>query len=140
MKRRDAGEHGIALAVTLALLFVLALLLVQALGGAIGATALAANLQFRQVAFEAAEGGLVAGRRLLLTTPAVAPPPLEQASGNASAGRAGTLFTHRGDAPPPPGYSLDRFIVRHVELRSTGSAARGARIVLVEGVDRLDLR
>jgi len=137
---------GYALPMALVLLVVLALLLTQALGGAAGEAALAANQQFRQAAFEAAEGGLVAARAAI-TMPAMAdaaPPlptaPLERTVDGGSAERSSTEVVHISDEVPPVGYSLDRFVLQRLELRSTGRAARGATVTLVEGVDRLGVR
>jgi Tfp pilus assembly protein PilX len=137
MPPRSRGR-GVALPIALSLLLILALLLTQALGGAAGETALVANHQFRQAAFEAAEGGLIAGRQRLLASDEVSPSPLERAVDGSTIERSITAFTYRGDGTPVAGYSLDRFVPRHVELRSTGTSARGARVVLAEGVDRLD--
>jgi hypothetical protein len=130
--------RGVALAVAMGLLLILALLLVQALGGAAGETALAGNQQFRQAAFEAAEGGLVAARQRLLTSNALTFPALNRAVDGSPVDRSVTAFYYRGDGAPVAGYSLDRFVPRHFELGSTGRSARGAQVVLTEGVDRLD--
>jgi Tfp pilus assembly protein PilX len=116
---------GFALPLTLVLLVVLSLLLAQALGGAAGETALAANQQFRQAALEAAEGGLLAARAAAL---AAAPAP------------NGAQVLSRGEDAPPAGYSLDRFVLRHLELRSTGQGPRGATVTLTEGVDQIALQ
>jgi len=132
--------RGVALPIALTLLLILALLLTQALGGAAGETALVANHQFRQAAFEAAEGGLIAARARVLASDAVALPPLERAIDGSVVEGSVTSFSHRGDGVPAAGYSLDRFVARHFELRSTGRSSRGASIVLVEGIDRLDPR
>jgi type II secretory pathway component PulK len=137
-ERPRRHDRGVALPVALALLLILALLLTQALGGAAGETALVANYQFRQAAFEAAEGGLVAGRQRLLSTDGVSPPPLDRAVDGSPVDRSVTQFSYRGVGNVVAGYSADRFVPRHFELRSTGRSARGARIVLTEGVDRLD--
>jgi hypothetical protein len=136
--RSTSRDQGVALPIALSLLLILALLLTQALGGAAGETALVANHQFRQAAFEAAEGGLVAGRQRLLASDDLSPPPLERAVDGSTIDRSITGFTYRGDGAPVVGYSLDRFVPRHFELRSTGRSARGAGIVLVEGLDRMD--
>ena len=142
MNRTRTGrpDRGVALPVALSLLLILALLLTQALGGAAGTTALVANHQFRQAAFEAAEGGLVAGRQRLLTSDGLSPPPLERAVDGSPVDRSVTVFSYRGDGAAVAGYSVDRFVPRHFDLRSTGQSARGARIVLTEGIDRLDPR
>ena len=130
--------RGVALPVALLLLLILALLLTQALGGAAGETALVANHQFRQAAFEAAEGGLVAGRQRLLATGGVSPAPVDRAVDGSPVDRSLTEFSYRGEGAAVTGYSIDRFVPRHFELRSTGQSARGARVVLAEGIDRLD--
>ena len=131
-------DRGVALPVALSLLLILALLLTQALGGAAGTTALVANHQFRQAAFEAAEGGLVAGRQRLLTSDGLSPPPLERAVDGSPVDRSVTEFSYRGEGAVVAGYSVDRFVPRHFELHSTGQSARGARVALTEGIDRLD--
>ncbi|MEY4760940.1 MAG: hypothetical protein RLZZ200_796 [Pseudomonadota bacterium] len=125
---------------TLALLAVLSLLLALALGGAAGDTALAANRQFRFGAFEAAESGLVAARSALLGTPAVAIPALDLRLPDSTVEGAVTLVRHVGDGMAPVGYSMDRFVLRQFELRSTGRSARSATLTLVESIDRLDAR
>jgi len=131
-------NRGVALPVALSLLLILALLLAQALGGASGTTSLVANHQFRQAAFEAAEGGLVAGRQRLLASDALPPPPLDRAVDGSPVDRSVTEFSYRGEGAAVAGYSIDRFLPRHFELRSTGQSARGARIVVTEGIDRMD--
>lgn len=113
---------GIALPMALALLAVLSLLLVQALGGAAGETALAASQQFRQAALESAEAGLLDARAAVIAQRAPSP---------------SNRIILRGRETPPAGYSLDRFELQHLELRSTGKAARGATLTLVEGVDHI---
>ena len=52
--------------------------------------------------------------------------------------RSVTEFSYRGEGDVVAGYSVDRFVPRHFELRSTGQSARGARVALAEGIDRLD--
>lgn len=131
---------GFALPLTLVLLVVLALLLAQALGGVSGDAALAANAQFRQAAFEAAESGLVAARAFVLTSPTLPTAPLERAAVDSPVERSTTQILPVGSDAPPAGYSLDRFVLQHLELRSTGHAARNATVTLVEGIDRVALR
>ena len=140
MRSLSLHSAGFALPLALVLLAVLSLLLVQALGGAAGEAALAANRQFRQGAFESAESGLVAMRAALLATPAVTLPAMDRRVADSPADGSITEVRHVGDGATPTGFSLDRFVLRHFELRSTGHSARGANVTLVESIDRLDAR
>ncbi len=133
-------SDGFALPLSLILLAVLSLLLAQALGGAAGEAALAANRQFRLGAFESAESGLIATRAALLATPAVTLPTTDRHAEDTPVEGSITEVRHVGDGDTPHGFSLDRFVTRHLELRSTGRSARGAKVTLVESIDRLDAR
>jgi Tfp pilus assembly protein PilX len=135
--RRTAGY---ALPLALVLLGIVTLLLAQALGGAAGEAALAANQQFRQAAFEAAEGGLLGARGVLQAAPGLPTTPILRQQPGAERTRSTTQLQLLDEAPPPAGYSLDRFTLQHLELRSRGEAPRGANITLVEGLDRLVTR
>ena len=140
MRGRALRPAGFALPLALVLLAMLSLLLAQALGGAAGETALAANRQFRLGAFESAESGLLATRTALLDTAATRLPATDRPAPDSPAEGSITEVRHVGDGATPPGFSLDRFVVRHLELRSTGRSARGATVTLVESIDRLDAR
>jgi Tfp pilus assembly protein PilX len=131
---------GFALPLALVLLVVLALLLAQALGGVAGDAALAANQQFREAAFEAAESGLVAAKATVAASPALPSMPIERSVSGSEVERSSTRISVVGDDAAPTGYSLDRFELRHLDLRSTGRAARGTTVTLVEGVDQVALR
>jgi len=131
---------GFALPLALVLLAVLTLLLVQALAGVSGDAALAVNAQFRQAAFEAAEGGLRAARAAVLASPALPTAPLERRAADSPTEHSTTQIRSLGNDGAPVGYSLDRFTTQHIELRSTGHAARNTTVTLVEGIDQVTLR
>ena len=134
-------QRGVALPLALMLLLLLALLWVEGLRGAAGESTLAANHVFRRAAFDAAEGGLLAGlQRLALQEADTTPPPLTRALAGSDVDRSETTFLYRGTAAPVQGYSADIFVPQLYEIHSTGYSAREARVTLVQGVLRVDPR
>lgn len=135
------GYHcrGLALPVALLLLFILTLLLVESIGTAAGETTLAANQQFFQRAFEAAEGGLAAGMfRLARATGTSTTQRFALAREGSATDRSDTELVQTGLDALPPGFSAGRFIARHYEIRSTGHSERAARVELVQGAVRIE--
>ncbi|MEP7312671.1 MAG: PilX N-terminal domain-containing pilus assembly protein [Pseudomonadota bacterium] len=134
-----AGQRGVALFVTLMLLFILTLLLVEGISTAASEGQLAANQQFFDRAFEAAQGGLASGLQRLARSGDLALPQSFTLAreGSATEGSETQLLAVGSDSLPT-GYSTGRFIARHYEIRSRGSSARSARSDLVQGAVRVE--
>ncbi len=138
---RTARSHqrGVALFVALLLLFILTLLLVEGIGTASSESQLAANQQYFQRAFEAAQGGLASGLQRLARGDASALPArftLAREGSDTDGSETQLLLTAIDTLPA--GYSAGRFIARHYEIRARGRSARNARSEVVQGAVRVE--
>lgn len=133
-----AGQRGVALFVTLMLLFILTLLLVEGISTAASEGQLAANQQFFDRAFEAAQGGLASGLQRLARDDLALPQRFTLAREGSAIEGSETQLLAVGSDSLPTGYSTGRFIARHYEIRSRGSSARSARSDLVQGAVRVE--
>jgi Tfp pilus assembly protein PilX len=135
---RPPRSAGVVLPLALLWLLLFSLLLVESLRDAAGERALGNNLQWQQLAFDAAETGLLQAQQQLSqpgVSPDVAAGPLLNPSGLAS-----VQIAVRAEVALPAGYSLDRYMARRYELSSTGHGPRNTQVQLVAGVVRLEPR
>jgi len=133
------AQRGIALFVTLLLLFILTLLLVEGMSTASSESRLAANQQYFQRAFEAAQGGLATGlTRLARSETAALPTRFTLARDGSDSDGSETQLLLAATDNLPAGYSAGRFVAHHYEIRSRGRSARAARSDLVQGAVRIE--
>jgi type IV pilus assembly protein PilX len=133
------AQRGVALFVTLLLLFILTLLLVEGIGTASSESQLAANQQYFQRAFEAAQGGLATGlQRLARSETAALPIRFTLARDGSDSDGSETQLLLAATDNLPAGYSAGRFVARHYEIRSRGRSTRAARSDLVQGAVRVE--
>jgi hypothetical protein len=129
--------RGFAVAWMLVLIALIALAGGAAAQDVLFARQLATARMQQQRAFALAELGLRAG---MLQLSATATPVAD--SGRLRPGEAPSdsmrVTLQPGAARVPAGYSAGRFIARDYEIESTGTSARNARSVLVQGVTRLE--
>ena len=132
-------DRGVALVVSLVLLSGLGSLALAAAAAAAVALALSSHQQFAQIAFEAAEAGIVASLARAAETRSAGAIP---ATGFPDAGTPVASFeavtTAAADAGAlPVGFSIGEnpgsFSARHFFIVSDGRAGRGARIRLEQG-------
>jgi Tfp pilus assembly protein PilX len=126
-------ERGAALVIALLLLAILTLLATTGMRTAVAELWMASSEQFHHGAVEAASAGVeVAIARLRAAAGALA-------TGNPIDGMAGdapytATIQHAGTEASLPGSSAEKFVGEHFEIESTGTAARGARDVQMQGV------
>jgi len=141
--RWRVNQHGIALAVCLPILAVLAMIGLAAYAAAIVELRMAANVEYQVRAFEAAEfaieQALLAddlGTAYTYTSPRIVP---AQAARLSVPGRPGDAFSYRlyfAEAQPLDGTragSGDDVLAFHFVIEATGYSARGAQDLHVQG-------
>jgi hypothetical protein len=124
--------RGFVLASVLILLALSALLVLDALGGAASATALATRLQLRQRAFDAAEAGLAGAAAALAGSELPAPRVLTSEHG------VSARVTTQVDALDtlPLGFSAGRFAVQRLHVTAVAQAPRNTTVELQSGYSR----
>lgn len=136
MRRRPpvprSAQQGAALIIGLILLLVMTLLAVAGMSGATLQLVMTGNVQYAQQAFQAAEAGIeneIAAGGFTSTLDRAA--TYEVGTGL----EAETTTKYQTSTPVPAGgYSIGAgFQAHHFEIRSTGTAPRGAESVHVQG-------
>jgi hypothetical protein len=129
-------QGGAALIVGLLLLLVLTLLAVAGMNSASLEYVMAGNEQYRSNAFQAAEAGIAQ----TLQTPAVYQPdvlpntPVPPGANGADAWTAAVWPMNSGFASQVWGFDPNSVLGLFYEIRSTGTAVRGAQAANVQGV------
>jgi Tfp pilus assembly protein PilX len=118
------AQRGAALAVALILLVILTLLAVSGMSLATAELVMAGNEQLRRRAAETASAGIERGIERMTTLPSI---PDEMRFD-------GVALRYVGNETTLPGFSAEKFVGRHFEIESIGSAPRGARDVQRQGV------
>jgi len=133
---RTRRTSGFAVAWMLVLVAIIALAGGAAAQDALFARQLATARAQQQRAFALAELGLRAGMAQL----SAAVPMADSGALHPGATQTDSMrVTLRpGSARVPAGYSAGRFVARDYEIQSTGTSARNARSVLMQGVTRLE--
>jgi type IV pilus assembly protein PilX len=131
-------QRGAALAIGLILLVVLTLLAFTGMNAATTELFMAGNEQHRKSASHASAAGIeqaIADLRNVPTATGAAPRALAgQLRVDSVHETYATESSYIGDETGLPQSSVDKFVGMHFEIRSTGSASRGARDEQVQGV------
>jgi type IV pilus assembly protein PilX len=137
-------QRGAALVVGMLLLLVLTLLAISGMNTASLELAMAGNMQYRESAFQAAEGGVEQALVLGVFNPNEPPQRLPAAANTTTTipntdGRDSffVMITPALDGDPQPaiwGASWDSFSTYHFEIDSTGGSARNALARSAQGV------
>jgi Tfp pilus assembly protein PilX len=127
--------RGFALPVVLIVLLIAAVIAMQAAAESGSTAFLATQRQLHQRAFEAAERGIVAALEQLGS--GTEPAPVQSLHSDTIAGESATVQTSITARLTPAGYSADRIVETHYEIRSTGQSARAARVSVVQGARQL---
>jgi Tfp pilus assembly protein PilX len=133
--RSPALACGFVLPVVLIVLLIAAVIAIQATAESGSTTLLATQRQLHQRAFEAAERGIVAALEQLSS--AAEPAPVQSLHSDTIAGESATVQTSVTARRTPRGFSADRIVETHYEIRSTGQSVRGARVTVVQGAQQL---
>jgi Tfp pilus assembly protein PilX len=136
--RSPAAESGFALPVVLIVLLIVTVIAIQAAAESGSTTLLATQRQLHQRAFEAAESGVVAALAQLAS--GAEPAPLQSLQSDSIAGESAAVQTSVTARLTPAGFSADRIVETHYEIRSTGQSVRGARVSVVQGARQLQTR
>jgi Tfp pilus assembly protein PilX len=136
--RSPAAVCGFALPVVLIVLLIAAVIAMQAAAESGSTTFLATQRQLHQRAFETAERGIVAALEQLGS--GAEPAPVQSLHSDTIAGEPAIVQTSVTAGLTPPGFSADRIIEKHYEIRSTGQSVRGARVTVVQGARQLQTR
>lgn len=128
-------QHGTALVISMILLMVLTVLAISGMSTANTEMVLVGNEQFRQNAFNAAEAGIARTTRMSTFNP---DPVAGIESFSGAVPGTGDSFTSTvrpgGQSRGFYFFSNDDFTTYYFDLRSTGSAARGATATNVQGI------
>ncbi len=134
MTTRCRSQQGVALPLVLMLLALLSLLLTQGLLDAAAERALATQWQLRQSVFNAAGNGIAHALQQLPASGSTLPLPYTVVSAEA---QAQVQWIDHGYSTAE-GYSADRYRTHHLQVQSTGTAARGARLQVSVGLQRTE--
>lgn len=128
-------SEGFALLAVLALLAVIGLYTAATLQDSLFGTVLAGTRVQQQRAFALADLGIEGALQELAATPA----PVDYSRESQSGPGMGVTVQLRatGTDALPAGFSAGRFANQRFEIRASGHAARGARSVQVQGVERV---
>lgn len=118
--------RGAALVIAIVLLLILTLLAVTGMSMSTAELAMAGNEQFHRRASDAAAAGIEAAVARLGVTPAF--------TGELASDEYAATLRYVGDESSLPQSSADKFMGRHIEIESTGHAARNASEVQAQGV------
>lgn len=125
---------GFALPLVLLLMALLSLLLTQGVLDAAAERAGATQWQLRQSVFNAAGNGIARALQQLPVQVSALPAPFTLVSTEA---QAHVLWLDHGYTPAQ-GYSADLYRTHQLQLQSTATAARGARLQLTVGLQRVE--
>jgi type IV pilus assembly protein PilX len=125
-------EGGAALVIALLLLVILTLLAVTGMRTSVAELWMSGSEQFHRAAVEAASAGVEAGIARLRANRGSVTGEIASDAGRSSAYVA--TLRSAGTEAPIPGSSVEKFVGKQFEIESTGSAARGASDVQVQGV------
>jgi hypothetical protein len=120
--RSPAAVCGFALPVVLIVLLIAAVIAMQAAAESGSTTFLATQRQLHQRASGAE------------------PAPVQSLHSDTIAGESATVQTSVTARLTPAGFSADRIVESHYEIRSTGQSVRGARVSVVQGARQLQTR
>jgi hypothetical protein len=131
-------QRGAALVIALVLLVIITLLATSAMRMSIAELWMAGNEQFHRKAVDAASAGVEASMARFRAAGAVAalqgdggiPGPIGEPASDAYS--VSTRYT--GREASLPGSSIGAFFGEHFEVESTGTSARGARDVQIQGL------
>jgi type II secretory pathway component PulK len=123
---RLGSERGAALVVAMILLFILTLLAATGMSMSTAELTMAGNEQFHRRASDAAAAGIEAAVARVAVTPA--------SISEIASDEYGATLRYAGDESSLPQSSADKFVGRHIEIESTGHAARHASDVQIQGV------
>lgn len=130
------SRSGFVLPVVLGLILLAALMAVESTGELGGASLLATQRQMHQRAFEAAEAGIaVTLDQLASGVRPTSPQAMPARSDNA--GAASVITSAVSSVALPAGFSADRVVEVHYEIRSTGHGARSSDVTVVQGARQL---
>ena len=127
-------QRGVVLPLVLLLLSLLSLLLTQGLLDAAAERALATQWQLRQSVFNAAGNGIAQALQQLPASGTTLPPAFTVVSAEA---QAQVQWLDHGYSTAE-GYSADLYRTHHLQVQSTGTAARGARLKVSVGLQRTE--
>ena len=134
MNTRRKLQRGVVLPLVLMLLSLLSLLLTQGLLDAAAERALATQWQLRQSVFNAAGNGIAQALQQLPASGTTLPPAFTVVSAEA---QAQVQWLDHGYSTAE-GYSADLYRTHHLQVQSTGTAARGARLQVSVGLQRTE--
>lgn len=136
MMRANCRFTGFVLPVVMGIILIAALIAVQATTELGSATLLATQRQLHQQAFAAAENGVVTVLEQLASgTAPAAPQTLQAGTGPGESVTVATNITSR--TALAAGFSADRILETHYEIRSTGHGVRGSEVTVVQGAHQL---
>ncbi|MFT3907237.1 MAG: PilX N-terminal domain-containing pilus assembly protein [Steroidobacteraceae bacterium] len=134
------AQQGAALVIGLILLLVLTILAVSGMNSASLQFIMAGSEQYRQFAFQASETGIQQALVKGSFNPVTATNETVSGDVNGSSTQAYSTVIARqldGDSTAAPsGSSLSKFVAYHWEIQSTGTSARSATALHLQGVYR----
>lgn len=130
------ADSGFVLPVVLGIILIGALIAIQAATELGSTTLLATQRSLHQRAFESAERGIVAAMEQL--DAGMAPPAMQSLTAAGNVAESTTVQTAVvARLGLPAGFSADRIIEQHYEIRSTGHGVRNSAVTVVQGTRQL---